>query len=27
MGTLEEKLFSVYDEDTALIQTGRQCYI
>jgi len=27
MGTLEEKLFSVYDEDIALIQTGRQCYI
>jgi hypothetical protein len=27
MGTLEEKLFSVYDANTALIQTGRQCYI
>jgi len=27
MGTLEEKLFSVYDEDTALIQESRQYYI
>ncbi len=27
MGTLEEKLFSVYDEDTALIQKSRQYYI
>ena len=26
MGTLEEKLFSVYDEDTALIQKSRLYY-
>ena len=26
MGTLEEKLFSVYHEDTALIQKSRQYY-
>ncbi len=27
MGTLEEKLFSVYDENSARIQTDRQFYI
>jgi hypothetical protein len=27
MSTLEEKIFLVYDEDTALIQTDRQSYI
>ena len=27
MATLEEKLFSVYDEDTALIQKSSQYYI
>ena len=27
MGTLEEKLFLVYDEDTALIQRSRQYYV
>ncbi len=27
MGTLEEKLFSVYDKNTARVQTGRQFYI
>jgi|SRR5271157_72042 len=27
LGTLEEKLYSVYDEYTALIQTGRPSYI
>ncbi len=27
MGTLEEKLFSAYDEDIALIQKSRQYYI
>ena len=26
-GTLEEKLFSVYDEDTALIQESRPYYV